>query len=129
LAAACGGDDDGGPSNSEVAGSWELSFTLSADDETCTVSDMPMELDQDGQEFDGTFGPGTLECGTDEIEIEGNIVNGEIDDGEVEFDLDNTNAHFTGEIDDDGDMDGTTTWTIEGTSITGTWSANKENTD
>src|SRR6478672_11635923 len=135
LAFGCGGDSTG-PSNASVAGSWMLSASnLSGQGISCNLHSTPMTLTQSGKTFTGTYGPGTLTClaggESGSVNITGTVVNGTVDGGSVQFDLDTQDSHHTGTVNGNS-MSGTARWTFDlgaGSGVVvlnGNWSAAKQ---
>ncbi len=135
LAMACGDDDNNEPSNT-VTGDWELSTTVTGQGVSCTVTNLPLDLEQDGEDIDGTYGPATVNCtgpgGTGSESIQGSV-SGDVDGDAVDFALQGVGSfpsmNFDGDLDGDN-MEGSASWTIQGdagsVALTGDWSADRE---
>jgi hypothetical protein len=94
-----------------------------------------MTLNQSGDTFTGSYGPGTLTClaggESGSFNFNGTIVNGTVDGSSVAFDLDTQDLHHTGTINGNS-MSGTARWTFDlgaGTGVVvlnGNWPAAKQ---
>ena len=134
LAACTGGDGATGPRNLTVDGGWNGSATnVSGSGVTCTLGGLALSLSQTDTTFAGNYTIATLSCtgpgGTaGGGPFAGIVVNGTIKNGHVTFDLDTSELHFTGSLNNNA-MSGTTVWTLDlgpptgVVVLTGSWSA------
>jgi len=150
LVVACGGGDDpSGPSQVDVGGVWQMTFSnMASTGVSCNSDPGNMSLTMSGAMFSGTYGPMTVSCTTGsgalQDTLQGVVVNGGVSGRAVSFDLDSPDLHQTGgtsaclpgECDIPPPysavyMSGTAHWTIDlgggqTASLNGTWSAIKQ---
>lgn len=114
VLAACSGDSSSptGPAGSslaQVGGSWtyaasNMTGTLSGGvSVSCRFSNVPLTLNQTGDTFTGSTTGGQFSCSAGGISDGGTfggriVVNGEVDENDIEFDFDGPDWHHTGSI-------------------------------
>ena len=133
--AACGGDKSTGPSDANIEGSWQITFTnMSGSGVSCNSNAFPLQISQSGSTFTGSYGVGTFTCtgpgGSASGNVQGVVANGTVDINAVEFDLDTQDAHQSGSVSGNS-MSGTAQWRFDlggGQIVTlnGNWSAVKQ---
>jgi hypothetical protein len=148
LMLACGGDDPSGPSQVDIAGTWQITFSnLSTTGVSCNSDPGTMSLSMSGATFSGIYGPIILSCttgsGAFQDTLQGVVANGAVSGRAVSFDLDSpefhqggeTSACLPGECDIPSPysavyMSGTAQWTMvvggQTASLSGTWSGFKQ---
>jgi hypothetical protein len=132
ILAGCGGDDGGlAVDAADVAGSWNAVWqAMNAPGVSCSADGGRLELTPTaGGGFTGSFRVTTLTCnGSSGGASSGAVVNGNVFQDQIAFDLNDPSFHQTGRVSGDA-MSGQATWTlvINGTphSVTGTWNAER----
>lgn len=133
---ACGGDATG-PQLADVTGTWALTLSnLSGSGVACSATGVTANLTQSGSTFTGSYSGGTITCmaagqTASQPMATGDIINGKVDGNQVTFDVDTTDAPFTGTVDGNA-MTGTGTVTYDAGAplgvivLTGNWEAAKQ---
>ena len=132
--AACGGDKSTGPSDANIGGSWQITFTnMSGSGVSCNSNAFPLQITQSGATFTGSYGVGSFTCagpgGSISVNVQGVVANGTVDINAIAFDMDTQDFHHTGSVSGNS-MSGTARWRFDvggGQVITlnGNWSAVK----
>jgi len=135
--AGCGGDSVTGLTEvTDLSGSWtyaapNMTGTIQGFTVVCGFSNVPLTISQTGDTFTGSTNGGSFSCsiaGQSDGGVFGGriIVNGEVDDIDVEFDFDGPDWHHSGTIDGNS-MSGQVTAIIELSTgsvvLRGGWSA------
>lgn len=131
--AACGdGDGGSGPTpTANVAGTWSFEahdITAPGASGSCSLTGTVV-LTQDGETVTGQYTIDRIICtgpggGTIEGPFTGPIVDGSVNGNEVHFHFDTDDLDQHGTV-SGGHMSGTCTWTSEGITMTGGWSATR----
>ena len=132
--AACGGDKSTGPSDANIGGSWQITFSnMSGSGVSCNTSAFPLQITQSNTTFTGSYGLGSITCtgpgGNASFNAQGVVANGTVDINAVAFDMDTQDFHQTGSVSGNS-MSGTARWRFDlgGAQIVtlnGNWSAVK----
>ncbi len=115
---ACGGDDTGGPSDTNVAGEWRATLSnMNGSGISCnSTSPTLLTISQSGSSFSGSFGDGEITCSgpggqaAEQIEL-GTLLKGIIDETGLSMDLGTPEFHLTGSV-NGASMSGTAHWVV-----------------
>jgi hypothetical protein len=132
VLAGCSGESGGLALDAvDVSGSWNAVWLgMNGPGISCSADGGRLDLTSTGGGgFTGSFQVTTLTCnGSTGRASSGAVVNGNVFEDQVAFDLDNPSFHQTGRVSGDA-MSGEATWTLVISStphtVTGTWSAER----
>lgn len=118
------------PQGIDVSGTWSFSApSISNGEDSCSFTDVTLELEQSGSTFTGSASGGTFEC-TREIFAENDLLevtDGQVSEGTVSFDFGTPNFQNTGTV-SGSSMSGTTTirFSAENLVLTGPFTATRQ---